>query len=41
MKLRRLPPLHALEAFEVAARELSFRKAAELDPQAAMPMWGS
>jgi LysR family glycine cleavage system transcriptional activator len=28
MKLRRLPPLHALEAFEVAARELSFRKAA-------------
>jgi len=29
MKLRRLPPLHALEAFEVAARELSFRKAAE------------
>ena len=29
MKLRRLPPLHALEAFEVAARELSFRRAAE------------
>jgi hypothetical protein len=29
MKLRRLPPLHVLEAFEVAARELSFRKAVE------------
>jgi LysR family glycine cleavage system transcriptional activator len=29
MKLRRLPPLHTLEAFELAARELSFRKAAE------------
>lgn len=28
MKIRRLPPLHALEAFEIAARESSFQRAA-------------